>query len=252
MVSFPTDFKYIRIMKRFKIFLISILLFYLSNILIWFIYAKNQFLKMAYNSTNSEAIAIANDTVTKVDEGIFNIGFNIGYGLSNKTQLIPILIIFSVYIFTLLNMSKLHWKWVDKNILDMFFLKIFVFFFVWFIGWAMGSFYNIVILELNPSAGINSFFLIFAPIVAYYLSFSEWANKNIWKWVDENIMNIFSKNNSISTSERNEAIGYLKQGNTEYKNGRFTEAIKYYTKAIEIDSSFKEAHNNRDKARKKL
>ena len=149
-------------------------------------------------------------------------------------------------------MSKLHWKWVDKNILDMFFLKIFVFFFVWFIGWAMGSFYNNVILELNPSAGINSFFLIFAPIVAYYLSFSEWANKNIWKWVDENIMNIFSSNNSISTSERNEAIGFLKQGNNEYRNGNFNEAIKYYTKAIEIDSNFKEAHNNRDKARKKL
>ena len=100
--------------------------------------------------------------------------------------------------------------------------------------------------------GINSFFLIFAPIVAYYLSFSEWANKNIWKWVDKNILNIFSSNNSISTSERNEAIGFLKQGNNEYRNGNFNEAIKYYTKAIEIDSNFKEAHNNRDKARKKL
>jgi len=59
-------------------------------------------------------------------------------------------------------------------------------------------------------------------------------------------------NNAISTSERNEAIGYLKRGNQEFKNNQFVNAIKYYTKAIEIDSNFKEAHNNRDKARKKL
>ena len=85
--------------------------------------------------------------------------------------------------------------------------------------------------------------------------------KLIWEWVDENILNTFSDNNSqttteinnaISTSERNEAIGYLKRGNQEFKNNQFVNAIKYYTKAIEIDSNFKEAHNNRDKARKKL
>lgn len=93
------------------------------------------------------------------------------------------------------------------------------------------------------------------PIVAYGMAFSKVfaeVRMDIWKWVDENILNMFSNNNSISTSERNEAIGYLKQGNNEYRNGRFNEAIKYYTKAIEIDSNFKEAYNNRDKARKKL
>jgi tetratricopeptide (TPR) repeat protein len=247
-------------MKKFKIFIISLLLFYFSNILIWIIYTKNNLLELLLKSTITEAIASANERITSVDENIFNLWFNIGFGFGSKQQLIPILIIFSVYIFTLLNMSKLHWKWVDKNILNMFFLKIFVFFFVWFIGWVMGSFYNVVILELYPSSGINSFFLIVAPIVAYYVSFSEWANEtiwkwvdeNIWKWVDENILNMFSNNNSISTSERNEAIGYLKQGNNEYRNGRFNEAIKYYTKAIEIDSNFKEAYVNRDKARNKL
>jgi tetratricopeptide (TPR) repeat protein len=63
---------------------------------------------------------------------------------------------------------------------------------------------------------------------------------------------MFSNSNSLTTSERNEAIGYLKQGNTEYKNGRFKEAVKYYTKAIEIDSNFKEAYNNRNKARNNI
>ena len=133
------------------------------------------------------------------------------------------------------------------------FLKGVVFFFVAYIGWGMGSFYYIVILEKPPlTAGIPALFLFGAPIVAYYVSFSKWANETIWKWVDENILNMFSNNNSISTSERNEAIGYLKQGNNEYRNGRFNEAIKYYTKAIEIDSNFKEAYVNRDKARNKL
>lgn len=60
------------------------------------------------------------------------------------------------------------------------------------------------------------------------------------------------RNGVKSTSERNEAIGYLKRGNQEFKNNQFVNAIKYYTKAIEIDSNFKEAYNNRDKARKKL
>ena len=100
--------------------------------------------------------------------------------------------------------------------------------------------------------GINSIFLIVVLIVVNFLFFSKRANKTIWEWVNKNIWNMFSNNNSLATSERNEAIGYLKQGNNEYKNGRFNEAIKYYTKAIEIDSNFKEAYNNRDKARKKL
>ena len=59
-------------------------------------------------------------------------------------------------------------------------------------------------------------------------------------------------NDAINTSQRNEAIGYLKRGNQEFKNNQFVNAIKYYTKAIEIDSNFKEAYNNRDKAKKKL
>ncbi len=251
-------------MKKFKIFLISVLLFYISNILIWFIYTKNNLLELMSTSTFIEAIASSNERITSVDENIFNLWFNIGFGFGSKQQLIPILIIFSVYIFTLLNMSKLHWKWVDKNILDMFFLKIVFFFFVWGIGFLIWSFVDMVILD---DASIHFkvtmtfvFFPLFTPIAAYKMSFSEWANENIWKWVDENIlkwvdeniMNIFSNNNSISTSERNEAIGYLKQGNNEYRKGKFNEAIKYYTKAIEIDSNFKEAYNNIDITRKKM
>ena len=100
--------------------------------------------------------------------------------------------------------------------------------------------------------GINSIFLIVVLIVVNFLFFSKRSNKTIWEWVNKNIWNMFSNNNSLATSERNEAIGYLKQGNNEYKNGRFNEAIKYYTKAIEIDSNFKEAHNNRTLAKKAL
>ena len=99
--------------------------------------------------------------------------------------------------------------------------------------------------------------LIILGIYIYFLNYK----KLILEWVDENILNKLSDNNSqttteingtISTSERNEAIGYLKRGNQEFKNNQFVNAIKYYTKAIEIDSSFKEAYNNRDKAKKKL
>ena len=56
----------------------------------------------------------------------------------------------------------------------------------------------------------------------------------------------------MGKSIRNEAISYLKQGNNEYRNGRFVQAIKYYSKAIEIDSDFKEAYSNRAKAKNKL
>ena len=85
--------------------------------------------------------------------------------------------------------------------------------------------------------------------------------KFILEWIDENIFKMFSEINlqtttekkiTISTNERNEAIGYLKRGNQEFKDKQYVNAIKYYTKAIEIDSNFKEAHNNRDKAIKKL
>jgi len=55
----------------------------------------------------------------------------------------------------------------------------------------------------------------------------------------------------MSTSQRNQAIAYLKQGNNEYRNDNFNEAIEYYDKAIEIDKNFKEAYNNREKAAKK-
>ena len=40
----------------------------------------------------------------------------------------------------------------------------------------------------------------------------------------------------MGKSIRNEAISYLKQGNNEYRNGRFVQAIKYYSKAIDTDS----------------
>ena len=135
-----------------------------------------------------------------------------------------------------------------KKIIKIF-LKIVLFFFVCLISWLIGSFFQIIILE---SARIPSFFLIGGPVFAYFLSFSKWANENIWKWVDKNILNILSNNNSITPSQRNEAIGFLKKGNNEYRKGKFNEAIKHYTKALDIDSNFKEAYYNREKAIKKL
>ena len=57
---------------------------------------------------------------------------------------------------------------------------------------------------------------------------------------------------NVKNSIRNEAISYLKQGNNEYRNGRFVQAIKYYSKAIDTDSNFKEAYGNRAKAKNKL
>ena len=131
-----------------------------------------------------------------------------------------------------------------------FLLKFIFFIFVLILGWGIGSFWNVVILEYD--GGINSIFLIASPIVAFILSFTQFANETIWEWVDRNILNMFSNNNPTSTSKRNEAIGYLKQGNNEYKNGRFKEAVKYYSKAIEIDSNFEEAYNNRNKARNNI
>ena len=61
----------------------------------------------------------------------------------------------------------------------------------------------------------------------------------------------FKPSKRMSISERNQAIDYLKQGNNEYRNGNFNEAIEYYDKAIEIDKNFKEAYNNIEKAAKK-
>jgi len=89
----------------------------------------------------------------------------------------------------------------------------------------------------RPSGGVTAGGALFALFSSY--RFVKWVRKKFF-------------NSSITIIKRNEAIGYLKQGNTEYKNGKFKEAIKYYTKAIEIDSNFKEAINNRNKARKKL
>ena len=62
----------------------------------------------------------------------------------------------------------------------------------------------------------------------------------------------FKPSRLISTSERNQAIAFLKQGNNEYRNGKFNEAIECYDKAIEINKTFKEAYKNREKAVKKL
>ena len=58
----------------------------------------------------------------------------------------------------------------------------------------------------------------------------------------------FKPSRLISTSERNQAIAFLKQGNNEYRNGKFNEAIECYDKAIEINKTFKEAYKNREKA----
>ena len=89
----------------------------------------------------------------------------------------------------------------------------------------------------RPSGGITAGGILLAFFSSYRLA----------KWIKNKL-----SNSSITLNKRNEAISYLKQGNNEYRKGKFNEAIKYYTKAIEIDSNFKEAHNNRDKAIKKL
>lgn len=70
---------------------------------------------MSNNDTfNSEAFInnglsydkMYNSMVGNVDANIFNPGFNIGYGLGSKQQLIPILIIFAIYVFYLIKKSK--------------------------------------------------------------------------------------------------------------------------------------------------
>ena len=87
-------------------------------------------------------------------------------------------------------------------------------------------------------------FIIFGFYFMCFMCFSKWAEKYIWMRHKHKIQ--------IDVSKRNEAIGYLKKGNQEFKNKQFVDAIKYYTKAIEINVDFKEAYANRAKARKAL
>ena len=97
-------------MKILKTFLFSLVLFYLSNILIWFSYNRGEMIKSYEKLSSSEALKnsglsndqLYNSMVGNIDSGIFNPGFNLGFGFGNKYQLIPILIIFSLYILYLI------------------------------------------------------------------------------------------------------------------------------------------------------
>lgn len=118
---------------------------------------------------------------------------------------------------------------------------IFILSFIIYCGaWLLQTMFFISINQVylgRPSGGITAGGILLAFFSSYRLA----------KWIKNKL-----SNSSITLNKRNEAISYLKQGNNEYRKGKFNEAIKYYTKAIEIDSNFKEAHNNRDKAIKKL
>ena len=106
-------------MKKIKIFLFSLLLFYVSNILIWFLYNRNKIIRGLDKLSNSDTFnreafinnglsydKMYNSMVDNVDTNIFNPAFNIGYGLGSKHQLIPILIIFAIYVFYLIKKSS--------------------------------------------------------------------------------------------------------------------------------------------------
>ena len=131
-----------------------------------------------------------------------------------------------------------------RNQLVRVFLKCIVAFFIWFFVTALGA----AIMSATDRRSIPAVFLFGSFYVAYLLCFSKWADKNIWMRYNHKPNNIIQ----IDAIKRNEAISYLKQGNNEYRNGRFVQAIKYYSKAIDTDSNFKEAYGNRAKARKAL
>ena len=96
----------------------------------------------------------------------------------------------------------------------------------------------------SRSIVLTILYIVFGFYFMCFMCFSKWAEKYIWMRHKHKIQ--------IDVSKRNEAIGYLKKGNQEFKNKQFVDAIKYYTKAIEIDVDFKEAYANRAKARKAL
>ena len=53
----------------------------------------------------------------------------------------------------------------------------------------------------------------------------------------------------VFESSGQSAENFLKIGNDKYESSEFQEAIKYYTKAIEIKSNFSEAYFKRGKAK---
>tara|TARA_Y100000590_G_C15548942_1_gene950116 strand:+ start:62 stop:886 length:825 start_codon:yes stop_codon:yes gene_type:complete len=141
------------------------------------------------------------------------------------------------------------------------------------------SFINIIslfVLQLFDKFTVLPFF---PEILFPHYSINIWAGSNFWfispitsilllyffkeKELKDLLYN-FNNNQNTSTSttndnsvkknisKRNEAIGYLKRGNREFKNREYLNAIKYYTKAIELDPNFKEAYGNRGIARKAL
>ena len=131
-----------------------------------------------------------------------------------------------------------------RNQLVRVLLKFIVAFFIW----GLINIIGFVIMTVTDRYSIPAVFLFGSFYVAYLLCFSKWADKNIWMRYKHKPNNRIQ----IDVSKRNESIGYLKKGNQEFKNKQFVDAIKYYTKAIEIDVDFKEAYANRAKARKAL
>ena len=145
-----------------------------------------------------------------------------------------------------------------------FFLKLLLFFIVF------GVLY-VIVFAISQGTGYYDWFGPVGGFPAIALLGCIFISYNAVKNIDvnfyfENVKNYFLKffdndkftqDNSKGTTDRisklekdkrNEAIGYLKTGNQEFKKNNFSNAIKYYTKAIEIDSNFTEARNNRDKA----
>ncbi len=98
-------------MKILKHILFVCLLFYISNILVWFAYNRGVMIDLTNNlSNNSIAIDKGYNYKTLVentDKNIYNPGFNLGYGLGTNRQLLPVSIIIGIYIFYVIRKRRL-------------------------------------------------------------------------------------------------------------------------------------------------
>jgi len=118
------------------------------------------------------------------------------------------------------------------------------------------GFYQMTVYErsfISPVFVWGQFFVI------YFICFSKFGNRYIWKrhlyTQDEaniNIEPIKSEKDIIDINLKNEAIQYLKKGNEEFKYGNYKTSVKYYSKSIETFPDLKEAYKNRSLALKKL
>tara|TARA_Y100001968_G_scaffold333587_1_gene397422 strand:- start:5128 stop:5457 length:330 start_codon:yes stop_codon:yes gene_type:complete len=104
-------------MKTLKTFVYFLLIFYVTNILTWFIFSRNFTIKGIEKLSNSDVFVnnrlsyemmhnSMESHVDFVDENIFSPFFNLGFALSSMWQLIPILIMFAIYIFYLIKKRK--------------------------------------------------------------------------------------------------------------------------------------------------